>query len=149
MSSSAGSVAILVITQAGCSYQTTSSDPFVTVPGMTTGTAAVTVSFTTNTGLARGATIEIAGQPLTLTQASALVNQSVTPSLGTGFSATFAALYFDSNGITVINAVMMAVNTSSSLVSGCVAEYVRGTNQLFLRNDAGTAWLGPGTPGSE
>jgi hypothetical protein len=78
VSSMASNLAILVLTQAGCSYQTVAFDPFVSVPGTTTGTAVISVGFTANTGLARNATIEIAGQPITLTQGSALVNVSVT-----------------------------------------------------------------------
>jgi hypothetical protein len=148
VSSMASNLAILVLTQAGCSYQTVAFDPFVSVPGTTTGTAVISVGFTANTGLARNATIEIAGQPITLTQGSALVNVSVTPSSGTGLSQVFAALYSDTNGVTDINTVMMTVNASSSPASGCALEYIRGSNQLFLMNDAATTWLGPGTPGS-
>src|SRR5205085_8442808 len=84
----------------------------------------------------------------TLTQGSALVNVSATPSSGSGLSQKFAALYSDSNGLADINVVMLSVNTSSSLANACVVEYVRATNQLFLMNDAGTTWIGPGAPGS-
>jgi hypothetical protein len=76
------------------------------------------------------------------------VNVSVTPAAGGGLTQEFAAVYSDSNGLADINDVMLSVHSSSSLTNGCVARYVRGTNQLFLMNDAGTAWLGPGTPGS-
>jgi hypothetical protein len=145
---SAGSVSILVITQAGCSYPIASADPFVTVPGTTIGTAVISVSFTTNTGLARTATIEIAGQPMTLTQTSALLNVSVAPSAGVGLAQGFTAVYSDSNGMADISAVMMSVHTSSTLANACVARYFPQTNQLFLMNDAGTVWLGPGTPGA-
>lgn len=148
LSSTASNTSVLVITQAGCSFQTISSDTFVSLPSTTMGTGVVSIGFAANTGLARNATIEIAGQPITLTQTSALVNESVTPSSGTGLSQIFAALYSDTNGLSDINAVMLSVSTSSSLSNGCVVEYVRGTNQLFIRNDAGTTWVGPGTPGS-
>jgi hypothetical protein len=33
-------------------------------------------------------------------------------------------------------------------VNGCAVEYVRASNQVFLRNDADTTWIGPGTPGA-
>jgi hypothetical protein len=145
--SAAGTVPILVITQAGCAYQIAASDPFVTgANGI--GTGVVSVGFAVNNGLSRNATIEIAGQPVTLVQASVIAPVSLTPSSGVGMSQEFAADYSDTNGVADINAAMMSINKSSSLVNGCVIEYIRGANQLFLMNNAGTAWLGPGTPGS-
>jgi hypothetical protein len=68
--SSANSVPILVVTQAGCPYPVVANDPFITVGGVSAGTGIVTVTFSANPGPTRSATIEIAGQPLTLTQAS-------------------------------------------------------------------------------
>ena len=68
----ASSVPILVVTQAGCSYQVLATDSFV-IPGSSmTGTAVISVGFAANTGAARTTTIEIAGQPITLTQAAPL-----------------------------------------------------------------------------
>jgi hypothetical protein len=68
--SSAGSLPILVVTQAGCSYQVLASAPFVNPGAGATGTAVISVGFAANTGAARTATIEIAGQPITVTQSA-------------------------------------------------------------------------------
>ncbi len=67
--SSATSVPILVVTQAGCPYPVVANDPFVTVGGAGTGTGVVIVTLSDNSGPTRSATIEIAGQPFTLRQA--------------------------------------------------------------------------------
>jgi hypothetical protein len=59
---------ILVVTQAGCSYEVLATDSFVTGGPSASGAGVITVGFTANAGAARATTIEIAGQPLTLTQ---------------------------------------------------------------------------------
>ena len=66
-----GSLPILVVTQAGCSYQVSVSDPFVVGGAGATGTAVVRVGFAANAGAARNTIIEIAGQPILLTQTAA------------------------------------------------------------------------------
>lgn len=66
----ATSVPILVLTQAGCSYQAVDSDSFVTFSGGGPGTSIVSATFTANTGAARSTTLEIAGITITLTQAA-------------------------------------------------------------------------------
>jgi len=62
-----GGVPVLVVTQAGCAYQITASDPFVT-PNGGIGTAVVPVAFAANAGALRKTTIEIAGEPVAMTQ---------------------------------------------------------------------------------
>lgn len=69
--STAASLPILVITQAGCSYQLLASDGFVTPGGSFTGTAVVSAGFAANPGALRTTTIEIAGQPFTIRQSGA------------------------------------------------------------------------------
>ena len=64
------SLPILVVTQAGCSYQVLATDSFVSPGASATGTGVVSVGLAANTGAARTTTIEIAGQPFTLTQAA-------------------------------------------------------------------------------
>jgi hypothetical protein len=147
VAATAGNFQALVVTQSGCAYQAVDPDPFVTVGGQSTGTGVVTVGFTLNNGAARNTTIEIAGQPINVTQDSALSVVSVTPAAGTGLAQIFAGLYSDTNGVADINTAMLDINTSTSLASGCAIQYVRGSNQLFLMNDAGTTWMGPGIPG--
>jgi uncharacterized protein (TIGR03437 family) len=69
-SANATTVPILVVTQAGCTSQVLATDSFVNAGSSTSGTSVIQVGFTANTGAARTTTIEIAGQPITLTQAA-------------------------------------------------------------------------------
>jgi uncharacterized protein (TIGR03437 family) len=68
---SANNLAILVVTQAGCSYGVSVKDPFVSGTVAASGTTVVSAGFAANAGAARTTTIEIAGQTVTLTQAAA------------------------------------------------------------------------------
>ena len=67
----ANNLAILVVTQAGCSYGVSVKDPFVSGGKAATGTSVVSVGFAANSGAARTTTIEIAGQAVTLAQDAA------------------------------------------------------------------------------
>ncbi|MGA3241286.1 MAG: hypothetical protein ABSG03_33905, partial [Bryobacteraceae bacterium] len=75
---------------------------------------------------------------------------SVTPSLGSGSSQTFALNYSDSLEATDLASVWVwftaNFNTASS-ANSCMVYYASATNQLFFLNDAGTAWS-PATPGA-
>jgi hypothetical protein len=62
------SLPILVVTQPGCSYQVLATDSFVNGGPTAGGPGVITVGFTANSGAARTTTIEVAGQPLSLTQ---------------------------------------------------------------------------------
>jgi hypothetical protein len=73
---------------------------------------------------------------------------SVTPSTGTGFNQVFNFLYSDPDGFVDLNQVYALINGSLSATNGCTIGYLEASNQLLLINDAGTAWLGPATPGS-
>ena len=73
---------------------------------------------------------------------------SVTPNAGTATSAVFQAVYSDASGATHITDARMMINTVVGWAQSCGTRYLQGTNQLFLINDAGTAWLGPITPGT-
>ena len=96
--SGANNLPLLVVTQAGCSYQVLTSDSFVNPGASATGSAVISVGLAANPGAARTTTIEIAGQPITLTQAAAVpsivVNTSFAlPQLAFG-GAWYTALYF-------------------------------------------------------
>jgi hypothetical protein len=72
----------------------------------------------------------------------------VTPPSGSGSRQTFSYLFSDPNGFADIVSAQMLLNSSLSAVSGCYVFFSPGLNALWLRNDAGTAWQGPVTPGS-
>jgi hypothetical protein len=71
VAASAGNLSVLVVTQPGCDYQVLASDPWVTPVAGGVGTGLIAVAFAANTGGARQTTIEIAGEPFTITQAPA------------------------------------------------------------------------------
>jgi hypothetical protein len=75
-------VSVLVVTQAGCPHHVVAGSNFVTPPPGTTGTAVVPLTFAANLGSTRNAVIEVAGQPITLTQAGITAGAPFTdPSL--------------------------------------------------------------------
>ena len=75
------------------------------------------------------------------------VNVSISPNSGTGASQTFTAAFSDGNGFADLATMSILVNTSASAVNGCYVIYYRSSNAMYLVNDAGTAVLGPLTPG--
>jgi hypothetical protein len=83
----------------------------------------------------------------TWTVPSSLGPVSVTPNSGSGSSQTFAFLFLDPQGYAAISSVSMIVNSSLSGAGGCYILYYRGSNLLYLANDASTAWLAPITLG--
>ena len=64
----ADNLPILVVAQSGCSYQVSTGTPFVSPGAGGAGTGVVSASFGANSGAARTATIEIAGQTFMVTQ---------------------------------------------------------------------------------
>jgi len=68
---------------------------------------------------------------------------SVTPNAGTGATQTFALAYGDTAGATDLHQTWVWFNPTfgSSSANSCLVYYDRGTNLLYLVNDAGTAWL--------
>ena len=73
---------------------------------------------------------------------------SVVPSSGSGASQTFRFSFRDADGFTQLQWVYALFQTSLTGANACYWRYTRAENTLWLRNDAGTAWLGPLTPGS-
>ena len=83
-----GSTTVAVTTAAGCAWTTSGAPAWITVTGGSgTGNGSVTVAVAANTGAARSATLTIAGQSFTVTQAAACT-YSINP---TTFNPTAAA----------------------------------------------------------
>jgi hypothetical protein len=79
---------------------------------------------------------------------AATFTTSVTPDSGSGASQVFAFEYSDTNGYTHLSLAYAGFGpTAYGDENTCRLEYVRASNQLYLKNDAGTAFLGPVTPG--
>jgi YVTN family beta-propeller protein len=79
--------------------------------------------------------------------AHAVLSVSVTPNSGSGTSQTFAFKYSDSNGFFNLTNAYAGFGPTAYVEHSCRVEYYRGINKLYLKNDAGTAFLGPLTPG--
>jgi hypothetical protein len=67
----------------------------------------------------------------------------VTPSSGNASTQVFSFLYSDPKGYASISSVSTVINAAFSVVNGCYLMYNPGANNLYLGNDAGTAWLAP------
>ncbi len=67
---------------------------------------------------------------------------SMTPNTGAGATQAFALQYADTAGATDLTQtwVWFTPLFTSPASSSCMAYYQRATNQIFLLNDAGTAW---------
>ena len=68
---------------------------------------------------------------------------SVTPSSGSGTSQTFLFTYRDADGYAQLKWNYVLFNTSVLQSNACYVQYIQSDNTLYLRNDAGTSWLGP------
>jgi hypothetical protein len=73
---------------------------------------------------------------------------SVTPSSGTGTAQTFTYSISDVNGYEYLGNIIFTINSSDSAVNACVFSFYPSGNQIFLLNNADTAWLPPATLGS-
>ena len=73
---------------------------------------------------------------------------SALPAAGSGSAQTFTLNVFNSAGAANISLAYFLVNSSLAAASGCYVEFNRAANTFRLQNDAGSAWLGPITPGS-
>jgi hypothetical protein len=67
----------------------------------------------------------------------------VNPSSGSGSSRSFTFSFSDPNGYGDISATQMLIGHRLTGVGTCHLYYARGTNLVYLKNDAGSAWLGP------
>ena len=79
--------------------------------------------------------------------AQPLAALSVTPASGSGMSQTFSFLLSDSKGYAAIASAQIIVNNPLTAANGCYIYLSRAANELFLTNNAGTAWQGPITMG--
>jgi hypothetical protein len=74
---------------------------------------------------------------------------SLSPTTGTGTSATFTAVYSDANGVADLGQALLLVSSGVTTSGACDVYYNPQTKQLSLGNDAGTGWSTPAlTPGA-
>jgi len=73
---------------------------------------------------------------------------SLSPTSGTGTSVTLHATYGDPDGLSDYHTVYLMVNSTTGGANACWVYYYPPTNSLYMRNDAGTAFLGPVTIGT-
>jgi hypothetical protein len=140
----ATSLSFLVVTQPGTAYPVTAADAFVTAGPPPVGTGVLTVSLAANPGAARTTTIEIAGQPILLTQAGAgdpviaSAPQSQTVSSGNpvvfSSAATGAASYQ-----WYLNGVALAGATGPNLTLNAATTANAGSYTVVATNANGSA----------
>jgi hypothetical protein len=73
---------------------------------------------------------------------------SVTPASGQGSAQTFQFLFSDANGYNNIATTQMLFHSTLTPSTGCYLQFQPGSGKLWLRNDAGTGWLGPVVAGT-
>ncbi len=73
---------------------------------------------------------------------------SVTPASGLGSAQTFQFLFSDANGYNDIATTQMLFHSTLTPASGCYVQFQPGSGKLWLRNNAGTGWLGPVVAGT-
>lgn len=80
------------------------------------------------------------------------LNLRLSPSRATlpaGVPVTVTAAYRTPNGIASVSGAYLLINTEQSPRGGLYLWYDGAANKLYLRDDAGTAWLGGVTPGTQ
>ena len=82
-----------------------------------------------------------------LTASGAPSPVSVTPASGGGASQSFTFVFSDPRGYAAISSVSVIFAGSLSATNACYLFYARAANNVYLANDAATAWLSPVTPG--
>ena len=73
---------------------------------------------------------------------------SVTPSSGSGMGVTFGYAVSDPDGYQDLTGMQMLINETLVGANSCWVFYRPASNELYLQNDAGSAWLGPETVGT-
>ena len=112
-----------------------------------TGTRTASVILTDNAGNVSGTKQSVTLTGAGVASATAAI-VSLTPASGSGASQAFSAVYSDTSGASDLTNVRFLMNSSTSAVNACYVIYYPASNALYLYNDAGSAMLGPLTPGS-
>ncbi len=138
-----GTISLLVVTQPGATYQASTTSAFVTANASGTGAGMITVSVARNTGAARTATIEIAGQPIAITQSGAsdpvIVTQPQSQAVKSGETATYTVSATGAQSYQwAFNGAAIAGATGASFTVGNVSGANTGTYTVAARNASGT-----------
>ena len=73
--------------------------------------------------------------------------QSMSPAIGRGASQTFTFIGYDADGAANIASMAMRFTATADPADACFVHFAP-PNQLYLRDTASSAWLGPIAPGS-
>lgn len=73
---------------------------------------------------------------------------ALTPSSGSGSTATYTITFHDPSGASVIANTQLLINADLNAGSACYLGYVRSSNLLYLVNDTNSGLLGPVVPNS-
>jgi uncharacterized protein (TIGR03437 family) len=147
-----------VNTGATCTWSVTGLPSWLTLTSSGSGTGSATVTYTVsaNTGVQRSASIIIAGQTVTVTQAASNPGQgpalvSLNPFQGSGPNASLTLVYAHPNGWAAIQSAEFIINPlweSTQRGGGCYVKYAPGTGLFTLVADDGNNVAGTTAPGS-
>jgi hypothetical protein len=71
---------------------------------------------------------------------------SVTPTSGSGSTASLTATYGNTAGYTDLAWTLLLVNSSLNGSGACYVAYQQGSNSFYLANDTGTGWMPTSVP---
>ncbi len=144
---SGGSGSVTVTTSPGCAWTAVSNSAWLTVTGGASGSGSGLVNYTAaaNTGLARTATISVAGEFVILGQQAAPgasvapTASAPSPAAGTGSSGTFTFTFEDGNGTGDLDVLNVLINSALDGRNACYIAFVPSQGLILLINDAGEA----------
>ncbi len=149
---------VAVTTQPGCKWLKEEAPSWMYVASMVgnegTGSGAANLFFYTNQGPTRTGTVRVAGKLVTVTQMGTALGSipDVLAVPGGSYTANPQSFSFggrDGDGLANLSKIHFLVHTASVPGAGvCYGYYDVGGNLLYLYDDAGSAPLGPLSPGA-
>lgn len=142
--------AVPVTTGPNCAWSVAALPAWLTTTAPNVNTGPLAAPFTAaanNNGPARSATIQVAGQPVTITQIAGIGNQpEVAPITSTLTGTTNDTLFLatDADGYTDIARIYFQIHSAPAVPPNtCHGFYLPATRSVYLYNDALTTLTGP------
>ncbi len=138
-----------VVGNGSATVNCTRSDPLAAETSYAAITLTVNVAGNAPASVDNTAEVEWSGGSNTTNDPTTIIQgptaDSVSPTPASGPNQTFTLKYSTHNGklYTDLSRVYVEFNTSNTYVNACEVEYYAPGNALYLKNDGGTAWLGP------
>jgi uncharacterized repeat protein (TIGR01451 family) len=119
------------------------SYPFITV---TVNVAANAISPQVNSVSVSGGSSATSADTDSTVIFTPVIAVSVSPTSGSGSTASLTATYSDTAGYTDLAWTLLLVNSSLNGSGACYVAYQQGSNSFYLANDTGTGWMSTSIP---